>query len=241
MATKEYKESTVSETPPASTTATVRVPLAELVAICKMVEGLVVSKTAEALRRRAAEHLTLGIAVRGAVMDGVAADEGCACREIVKTTLSTVTPLPKQADSPELYAATLQIMDMMNVAGAVDLHDYPLARYNYTDQEDREEVDKAKAEGKQNPSARQVLVLCAGLAPHQTADRKIREACPSLAVPSSSSRAPPPKAVPARRPPTTAVPMDTSTPDDREAARKKTASAEDVVAESSAVEADEAL
>eukprot|EP00920_Eleutheroschizon_duboscqi_P000409 GHVT01001163.1.p1 GENE.GHVT01001163.1~~GHVT01001163.1.p1 ORF type:complete len:140 (+),score=18.57 GHVT01001163.1:29-421(+) len=130
---------------------------------------------------------------------------------------------------------------MMRVVGVVDLHNYPLARYNQTEQEDREEVERAQEQGKSNPSARQVLILNGCLAPQQTAERRIRECCPSLAVPSASSRAPIPKAVPAKKP--TEEPMETSTSTDREAARKKTASSEekDSVAESSAVEADEAL
>eukprot|EP00920_Eleutheroschizon_duboscqi_P000408 GHVT01001162.1.p1 GENE.GHVT01001162.1~~GHVT01001162.1.p1 ORF type:complete len:141 (+),score=17.38 GHVT01001162.1:29-424(+) len=131
---------------------------------------------------------------------------------------------------------------MMRVVGVVDLHNYPLARYNQTEQEDREEVERAQEQGKSNPSARQVLILNGCLAPQQTAERRIRECCPSLAVPSASSRAPTPKTVPAKRPQEEA--METSTSVDREVAKKKTASSDreeaDRIAESSAVEADEA-
>eukprot|EP00918_Siedleckia_nematoides_P007177 GHVU01015608.1.p1 GENE.GHVU01015608.1~~GHVU01015608.1.p1 ORF type:complete len:175 (+),score=23.75 GHVU01015608.1:1-525(+) len=174
-------------------------------------------------------------------MNGVAADQGCVCREMAKATLSTAAPLPETGDSAELFAATLSIMDMLNVEGAVDLHDHPLARYNQTEREDREEVVKAQEEGKRNPSARQVLVLNACLAPQQMAERRIRESCPSLAVPSASTRAPTTKAVPARN--ATVEPMETSTSIDREAAGKKTASSKepDTAAENSAVEADRAL
>eukprot|EP00918_Siedleckia_nematoides_P070558 GHVU01154079.1.p1 GENE.GHVU01154079.1~~GHVU01154079.1.p1 ORF type:complete len:249 (+),score=37.62 GHVU01154079.1:82-747(+) len=166
-----------------------------------MVKNLVVSKTAEALRRRAAEQLTLGVAVHGAVLNGVISDPArdCTCKEDAETALSTATPLPRQNDSPELNSAILQILDTMRVEGIVDLHDYPLARYNQTEMEDRQEVEKVQAEGRDNPSARQVLVINACLHPQQTAERRIKESCPSLAASPSTSRVAPctPKAVPA--------------------------------------------
>lgn len=81
---------------PITSTTTAGVPPAEMVALRDMVEGLVISKTAESLRRRAAQHLTLGVAVREAVMGTVAKDAGCVCRQDTEAVLSAATPLPRQ-------------------------------------------------------------------------------------------------------------------------------------------------
>ena len=81
---------------PITSTTTAGVPPAEMVALRDMVEGLVISKTAESLRRRAAQHLTLGVAVREAVMGTVAKDAGCVRRQDTEAVLSATTPLPRQ-------------------------------------------------------------------------------------------------------------------------------------------------
>ena len=45
----------------------------------------------------------------------------------------------------------------------MEVHEYPLDRYDYTPEEDRETVRKAQAEGKKNLSLRAVLVASACL------------------------------------------------------------------------------
>eukprot|EP00920_Eleutheroschizon_duboscqi_P037248 GHVT01089325.1.p1 GENE.GHVT01089325.1~~GHVT01089325.1.p1 ORF type:complete len:180 (+),score=14.74 GHVT01089325.1:25-540(+) len=128
----------------------------ERVAMRQMVEKLVIGRTAEALRRRAAERLTLGVAVYGAVFQGVVSDtaRSCTCLQDAEAAISTATPLPRQEDSRELHAAILQILDNMREECVVDLHDYPLARYDQNEDEDRKEVEKAQMEGRNNPSSR---------------------------------------------------------------------------------------
>lgn len=184
VAAKKGSRETVPEMQPASATPTAGVPHAERVAMRQLVENLVISKTAEALRRREAEKLTIGVTVYGAVLKGVISDpmRECTCHQDAEKALFTVTPLPRQEDSRDLHAAILQILDTMRVEGTVDLHDYSLVRYDQNEEEDRREVEKAQAEGRNNPSARQVLVTNACQYPQQTAERKIKESCPSLAI-----------------------------------------------------------
>ena len=87
---------------------------------------------------------------------------------------------------------------MMLEGGVVDLHDYHLSRYDQSSGEDRKEVEKAQEEGRSNLSAMHVLVMNACHHPRQTAERRIKESCPSLTLPPTSMRAPcTPRAVPA--------------------------------------------
>ena len=203
----------VTSTPSTAT----EIPLAERVAVRQVIEDLIVGKTAEALRRRGAEHLTMGISVYSALLHGSTSDEirTCTCLKDADDGFARALTLPQMKDSDELCAATAQILDTMREGGIVSLHDYHLDRYNQSAGEDRKEVEKAQTEGRANPTSWSVLTANACHYPRVTAERKLREACPSLPLPSASMRAPSLQAVPATESVfkvPLAVPLRTSTP-----------------------------
>ena len=68
------------------------------------------------------------------------------------------------------------------MGGTIDVHDYPLSRYNYTTGEDRQEVAEAREESQKNPSARKVLVANRCLQHNQSAEKRLRACCPTLAA-----------------------------------------------------------
>ena len=78
--------------------------------VLDLVESLIVGRTAESLRRREAEHWTLGVAVRATILSGAVPvvdstteeKKACTCREDAELVFQKVTNLPRKEDHAKL-------------------------------------------------------------------------------------------------------------------------------------------
>eukprot|EP00918_Siedleckia_nematoides_P103337 GHVU01225552.1.p1 GENE.GHVU01225552.1~~GHVU01225552.1.p1 ORF type:complete len:291 (+),score=27.55 GHVU01225552.1:506-1378(+) len=147
-----------------------------------LVESAIITRTAEALRRRATERLLIGVAASEQVHRSTALRnaETCHCYATSQAALAAGTTLPGTTSNLKLVTTVERVLQSMSVRQPVDLDSYSIEEYDFRDKEDRTLVGKAIADGKDNTATYQILVNSLCLDPRQTAEARIKDNCPFL-------------------------------------------------------------
>eukprot|EP00918_Siedleckia_nematoides_P006966 GHVU01015108.1.p1 GENE.GHVU01015108.1~~GHVU01015108.1.p1 ORF type:complete len:324 (-),score=50.35 GHVU01015108.1:125-988(-) len=129
------------------------------VAMVSLVEGCLISRAAEALRRREVTKTLVGIATREQVYQAVTSQQqqNCRCFDATQATLTVGTPLPDISTHPELQVHVGRMLKSLTVRQPVNLDNGPLGDFEIDEAADRSLVKDALRTGMSNPAAFRVL------------------------------------------------------------------------------------
>eukprot|EP00918_Siedleckia_nematoides_P006964 GHVU01015106.1.p1 GENE.GHVU01015106.1~~GHVU01015106.1.p1 ORF type:complete len:215 (+),score=20.00 GHVU01015106.1:69-647(+) len=124
-----------------------------------LVESCLISRAAEALRRREVTRTLIGVAAREQVYRAVTSQQqqACRCFAVTQDTLAAGTSLPDASTYPEIQVHVDRILKSLTVCQAVNLDISPLGDYEIDEAGDRSLVQSALQTGMGNPAAYRVV------------------------------------------------------------------------------------
>eukprot|EP00918_Siedleckia_nematoides_P069137 GHVU01150750.1.p1 GENE.GHVU01150750.1~~GHVU01150750.1.p1 ORF type:complete len:221 (-),score=25.04 GHVU01150750.1:167-748(-) len=125
-----------------------------------LLESSLISRAAEALRRRAVMKALIGVAAREKVFRAVSShqQQSCRCFVVAQDTLTTTgTPLPDASAVPGIEAQVDRVLRSLAVGQSVSLDSGTAGEFEVIEAADRSLVQSALRTGMSNPADYRVL------------------------------------------------------------------------------------
>eukprot|EP00920_Eleutheroschizon_duboscqi_P013559 GHVT01031859.1.p1 GENE.GHVT01031859.1~~GHVT01031859.1.p1 ORF type:complete len:373 (+),score=39.82 GHVT01031859.1:51-1121(+) len=149
--------------------------LARQTAMVTLLETSLISRAAEALRRRATKKALVGVAAREQVFRAVTSGQQqfCRCFQVAQETLTTSTPLPDISTVPGLEAQVKRVLRALAVSQSVSLDSGTAGEYEVVEEVDWDLVERALRAGMSNPADYRVLEDSLCVDAHLTAQSRV--------------------------------------------------------------------
>eukprot|EP00920_Eleutheroschizon_duboscqi_P013557 GHVT01031856.1.p1 GENE.GHVT01031856.1~~GHVT01031856.1.p1 ORF type:complete len:366 (+),score=37.85 GHVT01031856.1:51-1100(+) len=149
--------------------------LAQQTAMVTLLETSLISRAAEALRRRATKKALVGVAAREQVFRAVTSGQQqfCRCFQVAQETLTTSTPLPDISTVPGLEAQVKRVLRALAVSQSVSLDSGTAGEYEVVEEVDWDLVERALRAGMSNPADYRVLEDSLCVDAHLTAQSRV--------------------------------------------------------------------
>eukprot|EP00918_Siedleckia_nematoides_P069129 GHVU01150741.1.p1 GENE.GHVU01150741.1~~GHVU01150741.1.p1 ORF type:complete len:211 (-),score=16.62 GHVU01150741.1:9-587(-) len=127
--------------------------------MASLLENSLISRAAEALRRRTVMKALIGVAAREQVFRAVTSrqQQSCQCLVVAQATLTTGTPLPDVSAVPGIQVHVDRVLRSLAVGQSVNLDSGVVGEFEVIEAADRSLVQSALRTGMTNPADYRVL------------------------------------------------------------------------------------